>query len=222
MRLTLLLRFLLSSAALTTGFARAQQTADKPAGAPTYDAGVFTNNTYTNECMGISFPVPPGWMAKRQAINGPSKAIHLPGGGLNLLMIEQPRQGTFGNTITLYASPAIDATESAKDFVTHTIQTQVTRNPQNNQLVRETFAVDYAGKHFFRADYKTTRPRASLRSLVFTRFRDYYIGEMAEAGSAAELDKAVDSLKGISFREDVRNPKCATGEVAKTSPVAGP
>ncbi len=222
MRLTLLLPFFLYSAALTAGFARVHQSADKPAGAPTYDGGVFANKTYTNECMGISFPVPSGWLAKRQAINGPSKAIHLPGGGLDLLMIEQPRQGTFGNTITLYATPAIHATESAKEFVTQAIQNQVTRNPQNNQLLRETFAVDYAGKHFFRADYKTTLPRASLRSLIFTRFRDYYVGEMVEAGSAAELDKAVDSLKAISFREDVRDPRCATGEVAKTSPVARP
>lgn len=222
MRLTFLLPFFLGSALLTTRVALGYQSADKSAGAPTYDAGVFANSTYTNDCMGISFPVPSGWMAKRQAINGPSKAIHLPGGGLNLLMIEQPRQGTFGNTITLYASPAIDATESAKEFVTHAIQTQVTRNPQNNHLVRETYAVDYVGKHFFRADYKTTLPRASLRSLIFTRFRDYYLGEMVEAGSAAELDKAVDSLQGISFREDVRDPKCATGEVAKTSPVASP
>jgi len=221
MRLTFLLPSL-CFAALTTGFILAQQSADKPTGAPTYDAGVFANNTYKNECMGISFPVPSGWMAKRQAISGPSKAIHLPGGGLNLLMIEQPRQGTFGNTITLFATPAINATESAKEFVTQAIQTQVTRNPQNNQLLRETFAVDYAGKHFFRADYKTTLPRVSLRSLVFTRFRDYYIGEMVEAGSAAELDKAVDSLNGISFREDLRDPKCATGQVAKTSPLAGP
>jgi hypothetical protein len=199
-----------------------QPPAGKATGAPRYDAGFFSNNTYTNDCMGISFLVPPGWLAKSQAFNGPSKAIHLPGGGLNLLMIEQPRQGTFGNTITLYASPATGATESAKDFVTHAVQTQVTRSPQNNQLVRETFAVDYAGKHFFRADYKMILPRASLRSLIFARFRDYYIGEMVEAGSAAELDKAVDSLKGISFREDVRDPKCATGEVAKTSPVASP
>jgi hypothetical protein len=217
MRLTLLLPFV-CFAVLATGFILAQQSADKSAGAPTYDAGVFGNNTYTNECMGISFPLPAGWMAKRQAINGPSKAIHLPGGGLNLLMIEQPRQGTFGNMITLYASPATDATESAREFVTHAIQTQVTRNPQNNQLLRETFAVDYAGKHFFRADYKTTLPRVSVRSLVFTRFRDYYIGEMVEAGSAAELGSAVDSLKKISFREDVRDPKCATGETARSAP----
>ena len=145
--------------------------------------------------MGISFTVPSGWLAKRQGFNGPSKAIHLPGGGLNLLMIEQPRQGTFGNTITLYAAPATDATGSAKDFVAHAVQTQVTRSPQTSELVRDTFPVDYAGKHFFRADCKTSKPRAALRSMIFTRFRDYYIGEMVEAGSPAELDSAVDSLR---------------------------
>ena len=61
-------------------------------------------------------------------------------------------------------------------------------------------------------------PRASFRSLVFTRFRDYYIGEMIEAASTEELDRAADSLKKISFREDVRDPKCATGEVARRRP----
>jgi hypothetical protein len=211
------LRLSLCSLVLATGSVLAQQPESKPPAVPTYADGLFANNTYTNECMGISFTVPSGWLAKRQGFNGPSKAIHLPGGGLNLLMVEQPKQGTFGNTITLYAAPATEATGSAKDFVTHAVQTQVTRSPQNSEIVRETFPVDYAGKHFFRADYKTSKPRATVRSLIFTRFRDYYIGEMVEAGSTAELDSAIDSLKKISFREDVRDPKCATGEVARSA-----
>jgi hypothetical protein len=221
MRVTFVSPFSLCSLILATGFVFAQQPAGKQPAAPTYDAGFFANNTYTNECMGISFTMPSGWLAKRQGFDGPSKAIHLPGGGLNLLMIEQPKQGTFGNTITLYAAPATEATGSAKDFVTHAVQTQVTRSPQNNELVRDTFPVDYAGKHFFRADYKTSKPRATLRSLIFTRFRDYYIGEMVEVGNTAELDSAIDSLKNISFREDVRDPKCATGQMARSRPMMG-
>ncbi len=217
MRVTFGLPFSLCSFVLATSFVLGQQPGSKPPAAPTYADGSFANNTYTNECMGISFTVPSGWLAKRQGFNGPSKAIHLPGGGLNLLMIEQPRQGTFGNTITLYAAPATDATGSAKDFVAHAVQTQVTRSPQTSELVRDTFPVDYAGKHFFRADCKTSKPRAALRSMIFTRFRDYYIGEMVEAGSPAELDSAVDSLKNISFGEDVRDPKCATGEAVRSA-----
>lgn len=218
MRLTFIVQFPLCCALLAPGFVFGQHPATQPPAAPTYDAGVFAHDTYTNECMGISFPVPSGWLAKSQGISGPAKAIHLPGGGLNLLMIEKPNPGTFGNLITLFATPATEPTGSARDFVTHAIETQIKHNPQNNQLVRETFPVEYAGKNFFRADFKTNMPRASFRSLVFTRFRDYYIGEMIEAASTEELDRAADSLKKISFREDVRDPKCATGEVARRRP----
>jgi hypothetical protein len=215
MRPGYVLWFALCSVLFDAGLISAQQTPRDSAPPARYDAGVFANDTYTNECLGFSFPMPSGWLAKSQGISGIAKAIHLPGGGLNLLMIEHPKQGAFGNTITLYASPASEALGSAKDFVTRAVQTQVTRNPQNNQILRETFAVDYAGKHFFRADYKAAQPRASVRSFVFTRFRNYYLGEMIEAASPAELDSAADSLKRISFREDVPDPKCSTGEEAR-------
>jgi hypothetical protein len=217
MPITLRFSFSLCCALLTAGLAFGQHPANPQPAALAYDAGFFAHDTYTNECMGISFPVPSRWLAKSQGISGPSKAIHLPGGGLNLLMIENPNPGTFGNTITLFASPAPEAKGSAKGFVAHAIETQIKHSPQTN-LVRDTFPVDYAGKHFFRADFKTTMPRASFRSLVFTRFRGYYIGEMIEAATSEELDRAADSLKNISFREDVRDPRCATGALPSVHP----
>jgi len=200
-----------------TGFA--QQTASDSAPAR-FDTGVFENHTYINECLGFSFPLPAGWLAISQRINGPSKAIHVPGGGLGLLLIEQPKPGTFGNTIQLYALAATDPNVSTRDFVARAVQAQVTRNPVNNQLVRAASEVEYAGKHFFRSDYKSAKPRASVRSLVFTRFRNYYVGEMIDAGSPEEVDSAADSLKKISFREDVPNAKCVAGRDAQST-IAG-
>ncbi len=199
---TLLLGFLATAAA--------QQSPPAAAAAPRVDAGQYMHETYTNECLGFSFHLPAGWLAKNQGINGPARAIHQAGGGLGLFMIEQPKQGTFGNTITLYATPANQQNADPKEFVSHAVQAQVKRAPDQNKLLRDTGAVEYGGKKFFRSDYKVSFSygRDSYRSLVFTRFRNYLIGEMVNAGSQEELNQAVDSLKGISFREDVHNPTC--------------
>jgi hypothetical protein len=188
----------------------AQQPGSAATATPRVDLGAYAHDTYTNECLGISFHMPSGWMAKSQGISGISRAIHHPGGGLGLLMIEQPKQGTFGNTIMLYAIAASDPKIAARDFVTNAMRTQISRAPDKTELLRDASTVDYGGKHFFRSDYKVALPygRPAYRALIFTQFRGYYIGEMVSTGSADELNSAVDSLHGISFLDDVPNPKC--------------
>jgi hypothetical protein len=188
----------------------AQEPKNAPTETPRVDLGAYASDTYTNECLGIAFHMPAGWVAKSQGVSGLSRAIHHPGGGLGLLMIEQPKQGTFGNTITLYAVAATDSKITAKDFVTNAVRTQISRAPDKNDLLRDTSAVDYGGKHFFRSDYKAALPygHSAYRAFVFTQFRGYFFGEMLSTGSAEELNRAADSLRGISFLEDVPNPKC--------------
>ena len=195
---------------LATVLAFAQQPPPAPATAPRVDAGQYVHDTYSNECLGFSFHMPQGWLAKSQGMSGLARAIHQAGGGLGLLMIEQPKQGTFGNTITLYATSANEKTAGPKEFVSNAVQAQIKRAPDKNELLRDAAAVEYGGKKFFRSDYKVSFSygRDAYRSLVFTRFRNYLIGEMVNAGSQVELNQAVDSLKGMSFREDVPNPSC--------------
>jgi len=196
---------------LATALVFAQQAPPVAATAPRLDEGQYAHDTYSNECLGFSFHMPAGWLAKSQGINGLARAIHQPGGGLGLLMIEQPKQGTFGNTITLYATATTAQNADPKEFVTHAVQAQLKHAPDKNQVLRDTSAVEYGGKKFFRSDYKAALPYGhdAYRSFVFTRFRNYFLGEMVNTGSQEELDHAVDSLKGISFREDVPNPSCA-------------
>jgi hypothetical protein len=199
---------------LAQSIASAQEPKSAATETPRFDLGSYASDTYTNECLGISFHMPAGWLAKSQGVSGVSRAIHHPGGGLGLLMIEQPKPGTFGNTITLYAVAATDPKIAARDFVTNAVQTQISRVPDKNELLGDTSAVDYGGKHFFRSDYKATLPygHSAYRAFVFTQFRGYYVGEMVSTGSAEELNRAVDSLRGILFLEDVPNPKCKTGQ----------
>jgi len=193
---------------LATAFA--QQSPPAATAAPRVDAGQFVHDTYSNECLGFSFHMPQGWLAKRQGISGPARAIHQVGGGLGLFMIEQPKQGTFGNTITLYATPVSDQNADAKEFVSHAVQAQTKHAPDKNKVLRDTSVVEYGGKKFFRSDYKVSFSYgpAAYRSLVFTRFRNYLLGEMVNTSSQEELNQAVDSLKGISFLADTPNPSC--------------
>ncbi len=195
---------------LATAFAFAQQSPPAATAGLRIDAGQYVHDTYSNECLGFSFHMPQGWLAKRQGISGPARAIHQVGGGLGLFMIEQPKQGTFGNTITLYATPVSDQNPDAKEFVSHAVEAQTKHAPDKNKVLRDTSVVEYGGKKFFRSDYKVSFPYgpAAYRSLVFTRFRNYLIGEMVNAGSPEELNQAVDSFKGISFLADTPNPSC--------------
>jgi len=203
-----------SSAALligifATAFALAQQSSPAATVAPRFDSGQYAHDTYSNDCLGFSFHMPAGWLAKSQGINGPARAIHQQGGGLGLLMIEQPKQGTFGNTITLYATEAKDQTP--REFVSNAVQAQIKHAPDKNQLLRDATAVEYGDRKFFRSDYSATLPyggHSAYRSLVFTRFRNYFIGEMVNTGSEEELNRAVDSLRGIAFLADTPNPSC--------------
>ena len=192
-----------------TALALAQQSSPAAPAAPRFDSGQYANDTYSNDCLGFSFHMPAGWVAKSQGISGLARAIHQQGGGLNLLMIEQPKQGTFGNTIMLYATESKDQTP--QDFVSHAVQAQIKHAPNKNQLLRDATVVEYGDRKFFRADYKAALPyggTSAYRSLVFTRFRNYFIGEMVSTGSEEELNRAVDSLRGISFLADIPNPSC--------------
>jgi hypothetical protein len=188
----------------------AQQSPSAPATAPRFDAGRYASDTYSNECLGFSFHMPVGWLAKSQGISGLARAIHQQSGGLGLFMIEQPKPGTFGNTVTIYATEATKQHSDTKEFVSNAVQAQIKHAPDKNELLRDATSAEYGGKRFFRADYKMALPfgHTAYRSLVFTHFRHYFIGEMVNTGSEEELNHAVESLKGFSFLDDVPNPAC--------------
>jgi hypothetical protein len=159
----------------TTALAFAQQDPPAATTSPRFDSGQYAHDTYSNECLGFSFHMPEGWVAKSQGISGPARAIHQQGGGLGLLMIEQPKPGTFGNTITLYATAGSDQNEDAKEFVNHAIQAQTKHAPEKNEVLRAASALEYGSKKFFRSDYKAALPyghtctaRSSSRTFATT------------------------------------------------------
>ncbi|MGB6630765.1 MAG: hypothetical protein WBE52_05965, partial [Terriglobales bacterium] len=92
--------YFVAIAILTHTFVWAQQPNGSPA-TLAYENGSIANNVYTNECFGFSLAVPDGWQINTQLLGANARARHTTKGALVLLLIEQQKEGTFGNRIVL-------------------------------------------------------------------------------------------------------------------------
>ena len=171
-----------------------------------YENGALANGVYSNECFGLSFPIPAGWEVN-ETITPSGKARRRSNKDLVLLFLQQ--QGKQPGRIILSARDATGFA-SARDFVADAVKAQVNIPTEHGELIRETSAIDYGSQHFFRADYKVASPNAVplYFSYVYTVFRDHLIGETIAASSAAALDEAANSLQAITLRNDQINLKC--------------
>ncbi len=201
-------------AVLTHAFARAQQPSNDSPNTLTFENGTVANGIYSNECFGFSLPIPAGWEVN-DAVTAGGKARHRSDKSLLLLYLYQ--QGKPGGII-LNAWDSAGHSGNAQDFVSDAVRAQSNFQTEKRELVRETFAVDYGGRHFFRSDYKAMmRDTPVYLAYVFTEFRGYFIGETLASSSPAGLDEAASSLQRISFQEDQVNPKCVMGPFDPTT-----
>jgi TonB family protein len=179
-----------------------------------FDRGVIANGVYTNGCFGISVSIPEAWEVSAMPGLASGRAVHLPGEGLRLLTIARHRENSFGDQIALQANDAKKyPTLTALNFVSNAAQGQVASDPLKRAMIHDVFAVEYAGRQFFRADYKQAFSNGSTLYVAFvdTKFGDYFIGETVTAMSLEALNEAADSLRRISFLRDFPNPNCVIG-----------
>ena len=191
--------------------ARAQQSSDSSSSAPAEESGSIVRSTYVNEFLGFSYPMPQGWQIDNETVNndGKVKAVHFPGGGLILLMIDQHTGQRLFNRIVLSALDGSSMSVDTQGFVSKFVRAQLGR--EGMELVRDTFPVDFAGKHFFREDYKESNTGGALyKAFVCTKFRGYFLGWTFAAGSPPELEEALKSLQRIAFVEDAANSASET------------
>jgi TonB family protein len=187
----------------------AQQPSHDTSSVLTYENGSITNNVYTNKCFGFSLVIPDGWQSRERLVVAEAKAVHAREGELILLHLIQPTHGSSRNETTLRARHANGSAPTVQEFVSDAVHGNIEVNRKDRELVRETYSVDYGGKIFFRADYNQKLSVSTpYKSLVFTKFRGLYIGEVLSAESSGELELAASSLHGISFGEDEPNSKC--------------
>lgn len=200
------MKFLLLFAVTLSTLASAQVSADSSPTTLNFENGVIANGTYSNECLGFSLPIPAGWKIDESIIVA-GKARHRSEKSLILLFLR--KEGDSIGRILLSASLPSDQTSSAQDFVSSAVHEQIKASP-DRELVREVSAVDYGGRHFFRADYKGLLGGKDplFSAYVYTKFRGYVIGETIVSASTQGLDEAANSLQAISFQQDEINPKC--------------
>jgi TonB family protein len=195
-------------AVLTSSLVWAQQPSNSST-AEAFENGSIANNVYTNDCLGFSLAIPTAWRLNTQFLGADGKARHL-GGQLVLLLLDQHKEGSFGNRIVLIARDASGSVPGPEEFVSKSLHVQLDADREHRQMVKDTYPVDYGGKIFFRADYKQAIGNGGTlyAAFVYTKFRGFYIGETNMAGSPEELDQSASSLRQISFRGDQPNPKC--------------
>jgi TonB family protein len=176
------------------------------------------NQTYANECFGFSLPLPAGWQI---LAGGDRKGLHMAGQLALLILEQQHKEGVFGNRIAV-AAPELSASSlTAEEFVSNAVHGQVSSDEEHHELLRDAYAVEYGGKHFYRANSKQTRDgQTRYFALVYTKFRGYYLGETLVADSPDGLDQAANSLQAISFFEDAPNPNCVMQGTNESPPLA--
>jgi TonB family protein len=203
---------LVVAAILVHALAWAQQPINGSSNRLAYESGSIANNSYTNECFGFSLAIPDGWQPNTQLVGADGKARHTPG-QLVLLMLDQHNEGSFGNKIILAARDASGLAPTVQEFVSNAVRGQIDVDRERRELIKQTYSVDYGGKHFFRADYKQIlNGRVLYLAFAYTMFRGYYIGETLMADSLEGLEQSANSLQHISFRKDEPTSKCVMSE----------
>jgi len=192
--------------------AQAQQSNESSSSSPVPDNGRIIRSAYVNEFLGFSYPIPEGWQIDNKTANndGKVKAVLFPGGGLILLIIDRHMGEPLFSRILLSALDGRSMSVDTQGFVSKFVLAQLGRDGM--ELVRDAFPVDFAGKHFFREDYKESSTMGVLyKTFVCTTFRGYFLGWTLAAASLPELEEAVKSLQHISFGQDEPS---STGETA--------
>ena len=206
-------------ALLTPALVRAQQPGNSST-TEAFENGSLANHVYANDCLGFSLPIPAAWRLNTEFLGADGKARYA-AGQLTLLMLDQHKEGSFGNWIILTARGASSSAPTPEEFVSKSVHTQIDADREHRQMVKDIYHVNYGGKVFSRSDYQQAMiNRGTLYEVfVYTKFRGFYIGETIMAGSPEELDQSASSLQQISFREDEPNPKCVMSSA--NSPNAG-
>lgn len=189
-------------------FAHGQQPV--PTVPPRFDVGTIDAGFYINHCLGFSYPIPEGWEINSQALGTPSGvAKQQPGGDLILLIADQHTKRPVFNRMVLTATNASALKFDTAEFVSRFVHAQAKDDP-SLKILKEAYAVDFAGKQFFRSDFTDQHSGAILyKAFLSTRFRGYFLGWTIVAGTTDELDSAAQSLQKIVFQQDQPDPSCA-------------
>ncbi len=180
--------------------------------------GFVVSNTYANESLGFWFPIPDGWQVNAESLR-PERQEEVKrstGGGLELLIMDRGDRKDRASRIIISAMDATGYSSTIEVYVSKFARAAI--NATGGEVLREPFAADFAGHHFFRADYRQdSKGISQWGAFVATRSKGYFIGWTFVTYSAGELDGLVDALQRLSFRDE----PVATGGILISHPPIG-
>jgi TonB family protein len=163
------------------------------------DVGTLKDRVYQNECIGITFQLPAGWVfgssMQAQALRPDARTL--------LLIDAHPNPSNFsGIGISTVDAPA--AAISTQQYVTRSAQQYIKDDAPRRTVLREPYQFEVAGRTFLRADLHSPFYHAMLA----TYHRGYFLEIWASGDTAEHLTDAVAALSGLSFDVDQRDPQC--------------
>jgi TonB family protein len=214
---------------LAPALAGARQLTNPPPTTLAFDTGTIANGSYTNECLGFTYPIPDGSeVFSKFAGNMPNvKAKHVGESGLILLILDQNQGKPLKTRIVLSAAKANDSAADTKEFVSKFVRQQIKNaeeRGENAELTRDAFLVNLAGNDFYREDFRSSSAVVTgYTSSLGVKFRGHFLVWTVVAPSTSELEESVNSLQRLLFQEDQENPKCVAGQdnISTLSPVIG-
>lgn len=185
-----------------------------PTNPPRFDVGTIATGFYINNCLGFSYPVPDDWVIDTQALGtAPGVAKHGPGGGLILLVLDQHTKRPFFNRMVLSSTDATATKIDTAEFVSRFVHAQSNAPETSRKILKEPYAVEFAGKPFFRSDFSDQHGDSILyKTFLSTKFRGNFLEWTLVTGSPEELDSVVNSLQKLVFRQDQPDPACVLGK----------
>jgi hypothetical protein len=166
------------------------------------DDGKLTANVYRNTYFGFSYPLEDGWFANEEMMQANSLKFQRPG-TFYLLIADRHTGGPHRERILMIAEDAAEYRPriTVKNFVRKVVYAQA-GNPAI-EVIHEPYAVDYAGKRFYRSDYRENYSGGSLhKAWVAMEWRGYLLNWVFVADSEKRVTDLVNSLKRLSFVAD--------------------
>jgi hypothetical protein len=167
------------------------------------DGGTFINGVYKNGHFGFSFAMGSDWLSNDDLMQADRVQSQKIPGRFCLLIADRHTGGPMRERMLLIADDTNSFKPSIKleDWVKRMTRALVKRS--GAELTRDAYAVEYAGQHFYRADFKENYSGGALyKTYLANEYEGFLFSWTFVADSEERLHQIVNSLNSLTFARD--------------------
>lgn len=163
-------------------------------------AGHFSNGTYLNPDLGITYTLPGDW---RDSTDSSGSNLNPASGSRILLVADRSAALMSVDRIVFAAQSTEGITSDVQQFAEKFSKASTQRN--NSELLRSGVVVDFGGLKFYRADLKESGLLSNIyRTHLCTEIQGYFLVWTFASLSDSRLDEMVNTLKDLSIAPEKR------------------